>query len=171
MPRPPESRSHSANPAAVAAATLSAPAQEHCAEHCARAFRQASIGWLVQRLAVRFESAMTEALRAEGLTLPQFAVLMRVFEADGQTQTELGAAFAMPAWKISRALDSLEAAGLVERRSCAVSRRTRRIHATSTGLDRAPRLRALASAINDRVLAPLTPDDRVHLQTLLQAVT
>jgi len=132
-----------------------------------RQVRQASHGWLVQRLATRFEAAMAEALREPGLSVAQFAVLMRVLEQDGQTQTEIGAGFAMPAWAVSRALDGLEGAGLVTRRRCPQSRRSQRVCVTEAGRALAPRLHALIGAVNDRVLAPLEPHQRDRLHRLL----
>ena len=111
---------------------------------------------------------MTEALRDEGLTIAQFAVLMSVLERDGQTQTEIGAIFSMPAWQISRALDGLQAAGLIERRVCAQSRRVHRVHATGAAQVRVPRLRAVVEAVNAQVLAPLNPEKRALLGGLLR---
>lgn len=132
-----------------------------------RATRQASIGWLVQRAAARFEARMTEALRPVGLTLAQFAVLMRVLERPDQSQVELGAAFAMPAWAISRALDGLEAAGLVTRAPCPLSRRTQRIRPTPQAEARAGALQALVQAVNAGELAPLAPEEQAALHGLL----
>lgn len=132
------------------------------------AARMGSVGWQVQRVARRFESAMTEALRAEELTLAQFAILMSVTESDGQTQTEIGAGFSMPPWQISRALDGLQALGLIERRACTQSRRVHRIHATEAALTRAPGLRAVIAAVNAQVLAPLADTERAALSALLR---
>jgi len=143
---------------------------EHRSEHSSKVTttRQGSIGWLTQRLARRFEVAMIAALRDEDLTLAQFAVLMNVIETDGQTQTEIGAIFAMPAWQISRALDGMQAAGLIERRVCERSRRVHRVHATEAALARAPELRAVVDAVNAQVLAPLAPEKRAVLGALLR---
>jgi len=135
-----------------------------------RETRQGSMGWLIQRAASRFEAAMAAALADQGLTIAQFALLMRVLEHDDQTQTELGACFAMPAWAISRALDGLESAGLVTRRRCPFSRRSQRIRATPAALGRAPALHALVAEVNARVLDPLDPAQRAQLHDLLTAL-
>lgn len=132
-----------------------------------RTARQGSLGWLLQRVAARFEARMNEGLRAEGLTIQQVAVLMHALEHDGQTQTEIGAAFAMPPWAISRALDGLAAAGLVTRRACPLSRRAHRIHVTESGRSRAPALQALVGAVNAEMAAPLSGEDRAQLHALL----
>jgi len=133
-----------------------------------RATRHASAGWLVQRLSARFEQAMVAALAPHGLTLGQFALIMAVLEADGLTQTELGAIFAMPAWKISRYLDGLAEAGLITREADPASRRTHRIHATPAAQAQAPLWRAAGHSVNDALLAPLPPEDRARLVALLQ---
>jgi len=132
-----------------------------------RQTRQGSIGWLVQRIANRFEQRMTEALQPQGLTLAQFAILMRVLEHPDQSQTDLGAAYAMPAWTISRALDGLERAGLITRSRCLLSRRTQRIRATLAAETRLADLQTLVAKVNEAELAPLPPDDRAALQALL----
>lgn len=132
--------------------------------------RESSAGWLVQRLARRFEEAMCRALEPEGLTLAQFAILRTVLEMDGLTQAAIGARFAMPAWEISRGLDALEGLGLVQRRACPLSRRAHRIHATAAGLARATRLQLLVEGVNAEVLAPLDTGQRAALVALLGSV-
>lgn len=132
-----------------------------------RRVRQDSLGWLLQRVAARFEGRMNAGLREEGLTIQQFAVLMHTLEHDGQTQTDIGAAFAMPPWAISRALDGLEGAGLVERRPCPQSRRTHRVFTTGAARARAGALHALVGAVNADMTAPLAPAERQQLRALL----
>jgi len=135
-----------------------------------KAARHASAGWLIQRLSKRFERAMADALQPHGLVVGQLALLLAVLEAGGMTQTELGGIFSMPAWKISRHLDGLEAAGLIERQPDPDSRRTHRIHATPRARALMPDLRAAAQAVNARMLEPLAPDQRAQLVDLLRQV-
>ena len=135
-----------------------------------KATRHASPGWLVQRLSQRFEAAMEQALAPHGLALGQFALMMAVLETEGLTQAELGAIFAMPAWKISRYLDALTEAGLVTREADPASRRSHRIFATEAARQAAPGWRRAAMGVNQALLAPLAPDDRARLVALLQAV-
>lgn len=132
-----------------------------------RATRLSSTGWLIQRAAARFEARMVAALHPLGLTIQQFAVLMRVLERPDQSQADLGAAFAMPAWKISRALDGLETAGMIARAPCPQSRRTLRIRATGAAQALAPRLQAAAQGVNAGGLAPLDPAEQAALHGLL----
>ncbi|GAB1380995.1 MarR family transcriptional regulator [Pararhodobacter aggregans] len=135
-----------------------------------KATRHASAGWLVQRLSQRFEASMEQALAPHGLALGQFALMMAVLETEGMTQAELGAIFAMPAWKISRHLDALAESGLVTREADPASRRSHRIFATEAARQAAPGWRASARGVNEALLAPLAPEDRARLVGLLQAV-
>ncbi|MCW1933865.1 MarR family winged helix-turn-helix transcriptional regulator [Pararhodobacter zhoushanensis] len=139
-------------------------------EHASKAVRHASPGWLIQRLSRRFEAEMEADLAPHGVTLGQFALLMASLEAEGLTQTDLGTIFAMPAWKISRHLDGLEASGLVIRQPDPASRRTHRIVPTEAARALAPALRGVGQAVNARLLAPLAPGDRDRLVALLQQV-
>lgn len=132
--------------------------------------RLASTGWVIQRVSGVFVRTMTQALQAKGLGLAQFAVLMQVLERDGQSQSELGEAFSMPPWAISRALDGLEKDGWVTRKRCLVSRRTQRVHATPLAFDRATELHATVETVNAQVLAPLSQDDRKTLHVLLSTL-
>lgn len=132
-----------------------------------RRVREASLGWLLQRVAGRFEARMSAALAPEGLTIQQFAVLMRVLEHGGETQNAIGAAFAMPPWAISRALDGLERAGLVRRSACPFSRRAHRVQPTEAARARAPALHAIIEAVNAEMAAPLGADERGQLHALL----
>ena len=132
--------------------------------------RHASPGWLIQRLSRRFEAEMEAELAPHGVALGQFALLMVVLEAEGLTQTELGAIYAMPAWKISRHLDGLVAAGLVIRQPDPVSRRTHRIVPTEAARAQATTLRAVGNRVNARLLSDLQPDQRDQLIALLQQV-
>lgn len=132
-----------------------------------RKVRSQSIGWLIQRLARRLEAQMGRLLAELGLVLPQFATLMTVLEHDGLSQTDIGNYFGAPPWAISRALDGLEAAGLVERRDSDVSRRAFSIHVTSKGRELAPRLFAQIAAMNESLLAPLSVAERKDLIAML----
>ena len=129
--------------------------------------RRASFGWMIQRLARHTDRAMTERLSPLGLSLSQFAVLMMVLEKGGQTQTQIGQNFGMPAYAISRALDHLETTGLLERRAHPTSRRTYTIHGTAKGQALLPQLFAIIQATNAELTAPLEDTEKAQLAGLL----
>lgn len=133
----------------------------------ARQTREASFGWHIQRLASAVNARMTAALAEQHLSLPQFAVMMTVLENERMTQAEIGAKFAMPAYAISRALDHLEAMGLLRRAPHPTSRRAHLIEATEAGRDLGPRLFAIVQDVNAAMLTELTATEVAQLGTLL----
>lgn len=133
----------------------------------ARLSRENSMGWMIQRLARRLDDAMNARLAEHGLTLQQFAILMTVIEHGRMTQAEIGRLFAMPAYAISRAIDGLEADGLLVRDAHPSSRRAHQIHATEKALDMAPAMFAIVKAVNADLTAGLAPDEANRLRQLL----
>lgn len=133
----------------------------------ARQTREASIGWMIQRLARRLDDAMNARLAEYGLNLQQFAVMMTVLEHGSLTQAEIGRRFAMPAYAISRAIDGLEQAGLIAREAHPTSRRAHQITATQEGLALAPALFDLVGQINADLTQDLGGDDADRLRRLL----
>ena len=133
-----------------------------------RRTRTTSYGWMIQQIAGRLNRAMESRLSPHGLNIQQFAVMMTVLEEGGQTQTEIGSRFSMPPYAISRAIDHLVQAELVERRAHPTSRRAFTIHATEKGRALAPVLFGIVGDVNAELTAPLTKEQREQLGTLLQ---
>ena len=84
--------------------------------------------------------AISERLRALGLSVPQCDVLTTLSETEGVSQQELASRLYVTKGNISSLLDRLAAAGLVERRTLDGDRRSHAIHLTPEG--RALRSRA-----------------------------
>jgi DNA-binding MarR family transcriptional regulator len=78
---------------------------------------------------------MFRAFRVVGeeVTPEQWAVLIRLWEADGPTQAELSEATFRDAPTMSRILGGMETRGLLERRLDDVDGRVRRVHLTKAG--------------------------------------
>jgi len=129
--------------------------------------RLSSIGWMLQRVATTAEREMAARLAPLGLSVLQFAVLVAVLERPGASQAEIGGRFGQPAYAISRALDALEAAGLVERRPDAQSRRINVVHPTETARALATQLREIVAESNAALTAPLSAQERQALAGLL----
>lgn len=115
--------------------------------------REASAGWLIQRLAGALDKAMDRELERHGLTIQSFSVVMTVLEHDGLTQREIGSRFKAPAYAITRAIDGLENDGFLERRPHPSSRRANTVHATAKAQRLAPTLIAIIERVNKRLLA------------------
>lgn len=135
-----------------------------------RAAREGSAGWLIQRLTGQLDRAMEGELAPHGLSIQAFAIVMTVLERDGMTQADIGARFKSPAYAVTRAIDTLEADGFVERRAHPTSRRTNTVHATAKAKTLAPTLIAIVSKVNGRLMAGLDDQDAAKTCSLLRAM-
>lgn len=129
--------------------------------------RETSVGWHIQRLTGVLDNAVTKALRAHDLTLPEFPILMTAIEHQGLTQADLATRFRRPAYAISRAIDALVEKGLLERRADPASRRSHNIHATKAAHALAPKLLGIIDTVNRDLLAPLDEAEADELLRLL----
>lgn len=108
-----------------------------------------------------------------GITHQSFEVLLRLARSPGQRlrMSDLAAQVTMSASGLSRAVDRLEAAGLVERVACPTDRRS--IHAALTAAGRS-RLDEVLPAHLDQIDRDLTgylaADDRDTLERILRRV-
>ncbi len=136
-----------------------------------RQSRLSSNGWKIQRIAKWLDREMDRRLIDHGITVQQFAVMMTVLETDGLSQTQIGRQFSAPAYTISRAIDHLERAGLLDRRPHPTSRRTHTIHATAAGHKLSPALLAIVQEVNAALVAPLDTAERDRFSALLTKLT
>ncbi|MGC9022815.1 MAG: MarR family winged helix-turn-helix transcriptional regulator, partial [Dissulfurimicrobium sp.] len=83
------------------------------------------LGFIANRLVKEFQRSFDEKLSQYNLTCAQFCVLMKLFDGDGLTQTELADRLYIENPTLVRTLDRLEASGLIERRR---SPRDRRVY-------------------------------------------
>jgi DNA-binding MarR family transcriptional regulator len=94
-----------------------------------------AIGFWIHRVYQASRNEMFRAFRAMGVevTPEQWAMLIRLWEADGRTQAELSEATFRDAPTMSRILTGMEARGLIERRVDRDDARVRRVHLTRSG--------------------------------------
>jgi MarR family transcriptional regulator, organic hydroperoxide resistance regulator len=94
-----------------------------------------AIGFWIHRVYQATRNEMFRAFRelGEDVTPEQWAVLIRLWEEDGRTQTELSDATFRDRPTMSRILDGMEGRGLLERRSDEGDARVRRIFLTRRG--------------------------------------
>ncbi|WP_326639806.1 MarR family winged helix-turn-helix transcriptional regulator [Streptosporangium sp. NBC_01755] len=124
--------------------------------------------WLFARLKQGLATAETAAVREHGMTLWGYTVLMAIVEAPARTQLALAQAVSVDKSKLVLILDELESAGLVRRRPDPADRRARIIEVTSEGSRALKAARGNIEAIEDRLLADLTPSARTALKSALQ---
>src|SRR4051794_24376139 len=89
-----------------------------------------ALAYWIHRVYQASRNEMFRMCREEGveITPEQWIVLVRLWEEDGRTQTELGASTYRDRPTMSRILDGMERAGLVQRRADPKSARVWRIH-------------------------------------------
>lgn len=130
-------------------------------------------GFLMINTAWRIKDELRKAFAAEGhdVTLDQFAVLIRLWQEDGLSQTELCEKTCKTKSNMTRILDSMEKKGLISRRVNREDRRSFSIYLTQKGRDIKNQLVPIAMAMNDRVFKKVTAADRRSLLKMLDTIS
>lgn len=105
--------------------------------------------------------------RSAGSTRAQWRVLFSLARVDGPTQSELADMLDVERITLCRMVDRLAEAGLVERRADPADRRVWRLHLTEHAAPVIDELTAIADEMEDRILAPLSAEERATLTSLL----
>lgn len=126
-------------------------------------------GGLIKHIHDEMQKVANNAMRADDLTMTQCGVLVHLALApDGElTLKELEKKMQVAQSTAAGIATRLEEKRFVEARSSAGDRRVKRLHITEQGKARVRRAWKQAMAAEERLLAPLTPDERgVFLQLL-----
>jgi DNA-binding MarR family transcriptional regulator len=126
--------------------------------HLARRFNQICLG------------VTAEILEGEGLTPLLFGVLVAVLEEPGRGQKQVADRMGVDAVNFGQMIDELEGKGLVERKIDPNDRRARELYVTEPGAALRRRLSPSLLAAQERLLAPLSPDERTALLDMLARV-
>jgi DNA-binding MarR family transcriptional regulator len=126
--------------------------------HLARRFHQICLGFTA------------EMLEAEALTPIEYSVLAALDDHPGQDQRGLAARLGIDTASVSQMVDRLEKPGLIHRRVSLTDRRARVLRLTPAGTRLRRRLRPALLAAQERILAPLSRDERASLIDLLARV-
>jgi DNA-binding MarR family transcriptional regulator len=121
---------------------------------------------LLTRLAKVLHRKSTEELL--GLRFRHFLALSYIADRDGVSQQALGEDLLVDANNVVLLLNELEAAGFVERRRDPLDRRRHTVVVTTAGRRAIARAEHAREALEDEVLAGLTPEERATLGELLQ---
>lgn len=127
-------------------------------------------GFLVNWVGARARSAFAAALDAFDLRPQQFAALVVIADSPGMAQQELVDATGIDPSTMVAMLDSLEEAGLAERRQHPTDRRKRALYLTPEGEQRLRAGQAAARSVGDTVFAPLTRAESAELHRLLRKI-
>lgn len=105
-----------------------------------------------------------------GITRSQWAVLVKLQKEEGLQQARLAQLLDIQPITLTRLVDKLCAAGLVERRADASDRRVNRLYLTAEARPLMVKLRALRDEINQVALAHLKPAEADLLLVQLEQI-
>jgi DNA-binding MarR family transcriptional regulator len=126
------------------------------------------VGFLLRRAHQRHVALFTARMVHAELTPTQFTALLKAVEVGRTTQNHLGRLAAMDPATIQGVVRRLTARGLMRRGRDSMDRRTAVLEATEAGVALIARVVACARAAHDLALAPLSPEERVQVLTLLR---
>lgn len=121
------------------------------------------------RLETRIRIAVSNRLKAVGLSVAQCDVLTTLTEREGLSQQDLAERLYVTKGNISGLIDRLAAAGLVERRTIASDRRSHAIFLTPAGRAAAQKGIEAQRAFVTETLGRMAPADLAEFERLLLA--
>ena len=124
-------------------------------------------GYLLSRLGAAAREAFAAELAPLGLRPSHYGALVLLKKHEPASQQALASGLGVDRSLIVRIVDHLEALGAVERRPDPLDRRRHALHLTSTGRDLIEQCDTIAGQVQDKRLAPLSPQQRRDLLNLL----
>ncbi len=103
-----------------------------------------------------------------GLYVGQEMFLLPLWARDGLTQSQLVAALGVEPPTVTKVVERMAKAGLLERRRDPEDGRVSRVYLTASGRALEEPVRRFWEALEQRVLAGCTPEERMLLRRLLQ---
>jgi len=125
-------------------------------------------GHLARRAHQRTVAIFMEEAAAFDVTPVQFAILNALQGRPGEDQITLAGRVALDAATLGAVIARLQARGLVRRESDPSDRRRKLLWLTPQGQTLAEQLIAPARRVQERLMAPLSPEDQVLLVQLLE---
>ena len=126
------------------------------------------VGFLLRRAHQRHVALFTAAMAHAELTPTQFTALLKTVERGRTTQNHLGRLAAMDPATIQGVVRRLVARGLMRTGPDKMDRRTAVLEPTEAGVALIASVVACARQAHEAALAPLTPEERVQVLTLLR---
>src|ERR1700740_2055486 len=125
-------------------------------------------GDLLKRAQAPLNAAMADVLREHGSTLAQYAVLTALEEEPGLSNADLARRAFVTPQTMNQVLRELEQKGWVTRHPHPGHARIRQAHLTQTGRAVLRACHRATDAVEEQMLAPLTPGDREHFAATLR---
>ncbi|MBL7495236.1 winged helix-turn-helix transcriptional regulator [Frankia sp. CNm7] len=127
-------------------------------------------GWLLNKTSVHGHRLTAEAFTAVGARKYHYPLLASLAEFGPSSQASLGRRLGFDRSDVAAMVNELTQAGYVERAQDPADRRRNIIAITAAGVERLDQFDALVAAVQDRLLAPLTPAERAEFVRLLTRV-
>ncbi|EGJ48709.1 MarR family winged helix-turn-helix transcriptional regulator [Desulfocurvibacter africanus] len=129
-----------------------------------------SVGFKVVKLALRMKQELRRAFLAAGLdvTPEQWAVMNKLYLAEGLSQSELADQVCKDRPTITRILDTLERRGLVVRGRDHTDRRRYRVHLTMTGSEMRGKLYPVTKGLGDKLISGLDAEEIARFKASLE---
>jgi DNA-binding MarR family transcriptional regulator len=131
----------------------------------ARLRTQAS--WLINQVALPANRLVTEGLAGVGTRRYHYSLLAALDEIGPSSQADLSRRPTVDRSDIVAAINKLVEQSYIERSPDPADRRRNIVTMTPAGRRRLRQLDRLLTHVQDRLLSPLSPEDRIHLITLL----
>jgi DNA-binding MarR family transcriptional regulator len=129
-----------------------------------------TISYLLAQVCKAHRGKRQELLAKIDLHLGQEMLLLRLWPGDGQTQSELAGDLCISPATMTRMLDRMAKAGLVERRTDTEDQRVSRVYLTDRGRSLREPIEGLWHELEEQSLINLTLDERILLRRLLLQV-
>ncbi len=130
-----------------------------------------SIGFLISDTSRLMRRRFDERARVIGVTRAQWKVLFALSREEGLNQGALAQRLEVEAITLSRMIDRLAEAGMVERRHAPADRRAWQLYLTDKARPLLDRLRAIALDLTDAALDGVTPEDLSTTMTTLERMS
>lgn len=124
-------------------------------------------GYLLNRAAQQCRDYFNGLVEAQGINSRHFSVLALLDEEPGLVQIEMGERLGIDRNTMVLLLNDLERLGCVERQRDPRDRRAYVVTLTAKGRDVLTHGTEAARRTNDEIFAPLSPEERIQLRTLL----
>lgn len=129
-----------------------------------------SVGFLVHEVARLMRTEFTLSVENLGLTQAQWQTLAHLSRNQGLKQAQLAEIMEIRAITLTRLIDHLQAAGLVERRQDPDDRRAQRLFLTEAAQPLITKMWGKAALVREKAMAGLPPERREQLIETLKAM-
>jgi DNA-binding MarR family transcriptional regulator len=127
-----------------------------------------SVGFLLAKAYQKACAHFKEEFDRYDMTPQQFGLLAFLWQEDGLSQAELTARSQIDRTTMGGIIDRLEKENLIERRNHPEDRRAHQVFLTARGKSLEDELCTLAHQVQNRVNAPLSPEEQATLVRLLE---